>query len=265
MLVNFYLNKTVNDTSILKKLCSKYLYTKFLILTDSLNLKYTSPFFLDNYFSEFTFNVKKKKNRLGFLFKRKLGSFLKADLFIYRHSKLKFIYFFSLRFKIYVKKKIFFNLHQLKYSLENLQLVYIYRSVRGGFFGFSNNIVGFLSKKTYVKLKIKKRFNILWYKNYFILINILKCLPYSLTNYSTFIFHKVGLIRNFAKIKKKSTLRLFFFKRFKFILTSDFFLLKKNLFFFKRNLKKFLNYNSTLLFYFILFRFYFLLQLKLLL
>ena len=71
MLVNFYLNKTVNDTSILKKLCSKYLYTKFLILTDSLNLKYTSPFFLDNYFSEFTFNVKKKKIVYGFSFKVK--------------------------------------------------------------------------------------------------------------------------------------------------------------------------------------------------
>lgn len=263
MLVSFYLTKNTNDIQVLKKLCSKYLYTKFLIISNEIDLTHTLPFFLDNYSSEFFFNVKKKKKRLGFLFKRKFGGFLKADIFIYRHSKLNLIYFFSLRFKIYIKKKLFFSLNTLKHSIDHLQLVYIYKTIRGGFLGFSNNIFGFLSKKTYFKLK-KKIFNILFYKNYFILLNTLKCLPYSLTNFSTFIFHKVGFIRNFAKIKKKPTLRLFFFKRFKLILTSEYFLLRKNLLFFKLNLKKILKYNSILVFYFILFRFYSLLRSNLL-
>jgi hypothetical protein len=260
MLLNFYLNNNISFKKILiQKLFAKYIYTKFLILASFKNSKRKSIFFLDNYFMEFSFKLKKKFKRLKYLFKINTGKFLKSNLFLYRYSKLTSIFFFSIRFHSYIKKSLYFSILKLKYLLQNLNLVFFYKSIRGGFLGFSNNILGFFSKKNffYLKFFIKKNLNFILYKKYFILINILNCIPFKDTNLSTIFIHNAGYIRNFQKIKKKS-LRLFFFKRFKFNFLISSLILKKKILFFRKNFLNFKKYNSTKIFFFILKNFFFL-------
>ena len=219
MLYTFYLNKNISFKKILiQKIFTNYVYTKFLILATFNISKFKTTLILDNFFIEFSYKLKKKFKRVKFLSKIKMGIYLKGNFFLYRHSKLTSIFFLSIRFHAYLKKKIYFSLNNLKFLLKNLNFVFIYKNIRGGFLGFSNNIVGFFSKKYLLKLKIfiKKDVNLLIYKKYFILLHLLTCLPYKYTNYSTFFMYKAGFIRNFQKIKKKKSLRRFFFKRFKF-------------------------------------------------
>ncbi len=200
MLCNFYLHKKVSFKKILlQKIFTKYVYTKFLILATFNISKFKKTLILDNFFLEFTYKLKKKFKRIKFLSKKKMGSYVKGNFFLYKHSKLTSIFFFSIRFNTYIKKKIYFSLNNLKFLLKNLNLVFIYKNIRGGFLGFSNNILGFFSKKYFLKLKvfIKRNFNLLIYKKYFILLNMLTCLPYKYTNYSTFFIYKSGFIRNF--------------------------------------------------------------------
>jgi len=213
MLFSFYLNTNISLKNILiQKLFTKYVYTKFLILSafKISNKKFT--FILDNYFLEFSFKLKKKFKRLKYLFKIKTGKFLKCNLFLYKHSKLLSIYFLSIRFNIYLKKHIYFSLNKLKKNLQSLHLVFIFKSTRGGFLGFSNNILGFFSKSYFIRLQfyIKDNINLLIYKKYFILVNILSCLSYKYTNFSTFFIYNAGNTRNFQKIKKKNFTSFFF-------------------------------------------------------
>lgn len=260
MLLNFYLNKNILfDKNIVQKSFSKYIYTKFLILAFFQISKSKSTLYLDSYYLEFSFVVKKKIKRLNYLSKIKTGKFLKCNIFIYQHSKLTSIFFFSIRFNTYIKKKIYFSLNKLKFILQQLKLVFIYKNIRGGFLGFSNNILGFFSKKYFLKLKeLKSKLNIVFYKKYCIFFNILSCLPYKYTNYSSFFFFNSGHIRTFQKIKKKKTLRRFFFKRFKFFFLIPFFILKKKILYFKNNFLKLLTYKSSFFFNFI-FKFFFIL------
>jgi len=191
MLTKFYLNKNISFNKILiKKIFSKYIYAKLLIINIYNNLKYKSIFDLDNYFIEFSIKLKKKSKRLNFFFSLKTGKFLKCNIFMYTHSKLKFIYFLGTQFNTYIKKKIYFSLNNLKNTLKQLNIIFIYKNVRGGFLGFSNTILGFFSKKYFKKLKIylKQKTNLLIYKNYFILLHILSCVPYKYTNFSSFFF-----------------------------------------------------------------------------
>jgi hypothetical protein len=265
MLFNFYLTKNISFKKFLiQKLFTKYIYTKFLILAVFNISKYKSVLILDNHFVELSFKLKKKFKRLKFLFQVKTGKFLKSNFFIYRHSKLPSIYFFSIRFNTYIKKKIYFSLNKLKFLLQQLNLVFIYKNIRGGFLGFSNNILGFFSKKYFLKLKFifQKKFNLLIYKKYFILLNILNCLPYKYTNISTLTTYTAGYIRNFQKFKKKKTLRRFFFKRFKFFFLVPLFILQKKILYLKKNFLKILNYKSSSLFYFIFNFFFFFLLLN---
>lgn len=258
MLSNFYLNNNLSfNKMIIQKIFTKYVYTKFLILAVFKISKKKSTLILDNYFLEFSFKLKKKFKRLKYLFKIKTGKYLKSNLFIYRHSKLITIYFLSVRFNIYLKKKIYFSLNKLKFIIQQLNLVFIYKSTRGGFLGFSNNILGFFSKKYFLKLKfyLQENINLLIYKKYFIFLNILNCLPYKYTNFSSLYIFKAGYIRNFQKIKKKKKLRRFFFKRFRFFFLVPFFFLKKKIFYFKNNFLKILKYKSSFLF-FSLFKFF---------
>lgn len=254
MLVNFYLNNNISLKNILiQKLFTKYVYTKFLILTVFKISNKKLTIFLDNYFLEFSFKLKKKFKRLKYLFKIKSGKFLKCNLFLYKHSKLLSIYFLSVRFNIYLKKHIYFSLNKLKFFLQHLHLVFIFKNIRGGFLGFSNNILGFFSKNYFIRLQfyITNNINLLIYKKYFILVNLLSCLPYKYTNFSTLFIYKTGTIRNFQKIKNKKTLRRFFFKRFKFFFLVPLFILKKKIKYFKNNLLSFFKFKSSIFFIFI--------------
>lgn len=264
MLLKFYLNTNTSLESLLiQKLFTKYVYTKFLILTVFKISKKKYTLILDNYFLEFSFKLKKKFKRLKYLFKVKMGKFLKCNLFLYKHSKLLSIYFLSIRFNIYLKKHIYISLNKLKNFLQNLHLVFIFKNTRGGFLGFSNNILGFFSKKYFKRLKfyIRKNINLLIYKKYFILLNILKCLPYKYTNFSTFFLYKAGNIRNFQKVKKKKTLRRFFFKRFKFFFIVPIFFLKKNITYLTKKilpimLKSKLSKSKFLTFFYLILKFF---------
>ena len=259
MLFNFYLNTNLSLKNILiQKLFTKYVYTKFLILTVFKISKKKFTLILDNYFLEFSFKLKKKFKRLKYLVKTKIGKFLKCNLFLYRHSKLLSIYFLSVRFNIYLKKNIYVSINKLKNLLQRLQLVFIFKSTRGGFLGFSNNILGFFSRNYFIRLQfyIKNNINLLIYKKYFILINILSCLPYKYTNFSTFFIYKAGNIRNFQKVKKKKTLRRFYFKRFKFFFLVPFFIFENKINYFKKNIISLLKIKSSSFFIFV-FKFFF--------
>lgn len=261
MLFNFYLQKSNSillKKNVIQKIFTKYVYTKFLVLAVFKISKKKSILFLDNYFLEFSFKLKKKFKRLKYLFKIQTGKYLKCNFFIYKHSKLLSIYFISVRFNVYLKKKIYFSLNKLKFILQQLNLVFIFKNIRGGFLGFSNNILGFFSKIHFIKLEyfIKMNINLLIYKNYFILLDLITCLPYKYSNISTFFFYKSGYIRNFQKIKKKKTLRRFFFKRLKFFFLVPFFIFKKKLLYFKNNFLNILKCKSLVLFFFI-FKFFF--------
>lgn len=110
MLLNFYLNKNILfDKNIVQKSFSKYIYTKFLILAFFQISKYKSTLYLDSYYLEFSFVVKKKIKRLNYLSKIKTGKFLKCNIFIYQHSKLTSIFFFLFVLIHISKKKFIFH------------------------------------------------------------------------------------------------------------------------------------------------------------
>jgi hypothetical protein len=259
MLFNFYLHKNISFKKvIIQKIFTKYVYSKFLILSTFNVSKNKITIYLDNFFIEFSYKLKKKFKRLNFLYNLRIGKYLKGNFFIYRHSKLTSIYFYSIRFNVYIKKKIYFSLNNLKYILKNLNLVFIYKNVRGGFLGFSSNILGFFSKSHFLNLNsfLIKYTSLLIYKKYFILFNILNCLPYKYTQIPSFFSYKASYIRNFQKVKKKKKLRRFFFKRFKFFFLISSFILKKKILYIKKNLKFIFKFKSLCFINFI-FKFFF--------
>ena len=153
----------------------------------------------------------------------KTGFFLKADLFIYRHSKLKLYNFKSIRFKSYLKKNIYLDIKYIKNSLNNLGILFIFRSVRGGFLGFSNKIVGFLTLKHFILFKK----NVIFYNNYFV-VSVATLIPFNITNFSTLSISISGFKRKYSSLKKKK-LSSFYFNRIKFIFTCKKYFLKKSL------------------------------------
>ena len=225
---------------------SKHLYQKFLIYNKFKNMRKKKIFIFDNYFEFFFFRLKKKYiKKLSYYSKFKSAFFFKAELFIYKHSKLKIYNFMNIKFKRYIKKNIYFNLKFLKNSLFKHGLLFIHKAVRGGFIGFFNNFCGFIPLKFLKKQKKK----IFFLKNY--IICRASCnVSYFNTNYSMLRVFTSGLRRNFSKIKKK--LRRFFFKRFRFIFSFNFFFLKKYLKYFLENFLFIKTYQSKYLFFSIL-------------
>lgn len=201
------INHTFTDL-ILKKQFTKYVYTKFLIYK-TVSFSKKKIILLDNYLTEFNIKIKKKYRRLNFLLNLKSGNFLKSDLFIYNHSRLKFYFFISLGFKTYIKKNIYLTLNRFKNLLLKSNLIFLFKSIRGGFLGFSNKIVGYLSKRNL----IKSSETLFRYKKYCLLQNI-TCLPYALSAQKSFSFYNTGFTRNFRK--SKNSFRNLIFKRFKF-------------------------------------------------
>lgn len=222
-------NQITYEGLLLKKIFVKFIYTKFLIYTVLNIAKKKKIFFLDNYLEEFSIKLKKKFRRLNFFFNLKSGNFLKGQLFVFKHSKLKFYSFISLRLKFHLKKKIYFALKSLKYFFRQSNLILIYKSVRGGFLGFTNKVSGFLSKQHLLSSDI----SLFKYKKCFLLYNV-SCVSYSLSNFKAFFFSRCGILKNFRK--RKATTAILIFKKFKF--------------FFSLNLKyykRFLNYISFIL------------------
>lgn len=244
---NVYLSHfVIFNGFIINKFFSKYVYTKFLIKKKCLKKKKINYISIDNFFDNFFFCLKKKYKKISLKVRLKTGFFLKSELFIYKHSKLKFYNFSGIKFKSYKKKNIYLNLNVLNNSFSNFGLLFVYKSVRGGFLGFSNKIVGFLTLKHFILFKK----DILFYKKYLV-IESAACIPYNITNFPGFSLYTSGLKRHFAYLKKKS-LSKFYFKRFKFIFSS-----KK--YFFKKYLKYFLQFFFHLKLYYFNFIFNYLL------
>jgi len=135
---------------LLYKFFSKFIYSKFLIVNKIYRYRRKHLLIVDNYFEFILVKLKKKYKKLGFSSKLKKAFFFKADFFIYRHSKLKIYNFNSSIFKSYIKKNIYLNLKLLKNSLNKIQSLFIFRSIRGGFIGFTNKITGFLPLKFFI-------------------------------------------------------------------------------------------------------------------
>lgn len=206
----FFIHQNLISTDfLLKKQFAKYIYTKFLVYK-TVTFTKKKIILLDNYLNEFNIKIKKKFKRLNFLSRLQSGNFFKGDLFVYKHSKLSFYFFITLGFKTYLKKNIYLNLNNLKSLLKKSNIVFIYKSIRGGFLGFSNKICGYLSKHLLLKSKEK----IIKYKRYCLLYNAV-CLPYMSTNLKSFFFYNTGFTKNFRKIK--NSFRKLIFKRFKFL------------------------------------------------
>lgn len=216
----------------LYKFFSKFVYSKSLLLNKYRNMSKKRLFIVDTFFNFYLFKLKRKYRKLCFFSRCKLGFFLKLDLFIYKHSKLKIYYFTSFKLKKNLRKNIYLDLKNLKNSLYSKNLIFIYKNCRGGFLGFCNKVIGFVPKKIFEKNLIIRNVNIKIYKKYFILYSI-TMVPYFFTNYSTFFSYQLGFIRNFSVKKKK--LRRFFFKRFNFVFLSQYFYLKKYLIYFLQN------------------------------
>lgn len=208
-------NSVIYDNLLLKKLFVKFIYTKFLIYTVINRTKKKKIFLLENYLEKFSLKLKKKFRRLNFFFKLKSGNFLKGHLFILKHSKLKFYSFVSLRLKMYLKKKIYIALKNIKYFLKQSNLIFIYKSVRGGFLGFTNKISGYLSKQHVLQSTL----SFFKYNKCFLLYNV-SCVSYSLSNFKSLFFSHCGVLKNFRKRKKAP--KTLIFKKFKFFFSLNF-------------------------------------------
>lgn len=205
----FLQSQFLSTEFLINKFFVKYIYTKFFCIA-TIPLKKKRLIVVDNYLNEFTLKIKKKFKRLQHFFKLKLGSSFKSDLFAFKHSKLKIFMFISVKFKSYLKKNLTNCLNSLKTLNQPLNTLFLYKSIRGGFLGFSNKLCGYISKTVLAHSKIK----ILKYKKYCI-VHHFSTTPYFLANYKNFYFYNVGFLRNFRKVT--FNLKHFFFKRFKVI------------------------------------------------
>jgi hypothetical protein len=203
----FFFSKSFLEHITINKYLSRYEYPKFLIRS---SLK-SSPkaFLLDNYFElyEVTFKKYITSMRLRLL---NLGNSVIRDIFFYKHRNLSF-FLPGLGKKKQCTSIVNFLVKRLNSWSSHNHIVYIYRTHRGGYFGLSKGILGFIPK-VYV-LVFKNTF--LKYRKYVLFYNFrgLKALDghINLLNYS-----QVYIIKNFNKSSKKR--RQLIFSKLKFIL-----------------------------------------------
>lgn len=250
----YFSNYDIFNNLVINKFFSKFIYTKFLIKKKCTRKRKIYYLSLDNFFDNFFFCLRKKYKKLNVNFRLKTGFFFKSDLFIYKHSKLKYYNFQSIKYKSYLKKNIYFCLKYLKNSIFNLGLLFIYKSVRGGFLGFSNKIVGFLTLKYFIFFKK----NTLFYKKYLIFA-MATCLPFAITNFPVFSLYTSGFKRKFSSLRKKKLAR-FYFQRFKFFFSSKIIFFKKYLKYFLKSIYSLKLYKSHLIFNILFFKLLFLLK-----
>ena len=87
----FFFSRSSLSKIVLSKYFSQYLYTKFFI-KDLVYPKYKKVVLVDNFNFNF-FVISKTYRRMFKLFLLKPGCSLVSDLFIYKYSKLHFIFF----------------------------------------------------------------------------------------------------------------------------------------------------------------------------
>ncbi len=214
---NFYIsNLNFFNNFLLYKFFCKYIYIKALVAFRINNFFNKLNFIFDDFFNFFNFYFKKKKKnrykKLNFFKKIKDGAFIKCHFFLYKHPHLVTYRLDTLFFKTYIKKNIYLSLHLLKNNF-NVNTLFIYKNIRGGFLCFSNKICGFIPKK-YLFFFKNLKYSFIFYKRYFIFYKS-NLLFFSIVNYKSFLMHSAGYNRNFNSINP--ALRKFFFKRFKFI------------------------------------------------
>lgn len=245
-------------TFFLQKFFAKFVFMKFLIVKKALRQRKRQFLIIDNFFDFFIFSLKIKYKKLGFSARLKTAFFLKIEFFLYKNSKLNLHTFTYGILKTYIKKPIYFSLKNLKNSIFHLGLLFVYKSTRGGFLGFSNKISGFIPI-TYLRL-LKPR--ILFYKKYFILIKS-SCASYNITKFPMLLYYNSGFIRNYNFFKKdKKYLRKFSFKKLNFIFSFKEIFLKKYLCYFSKIILKDFCKNFTFYFYSFLLKLIYILKIK---
>lgn len=189
----FYLNKKALDLDFtLKRAFTKYLYTKFLITYIGVD-EGVPLIYLDNFLARYVFNIDKSFTRLKFYAGLQSGKFLKAEVFLFKSLYTDKHLLFSFNFQAYIKKNIKKILNSLSITLFAANLVFFYKSIPGGFLGFSNKICGYISKKKFYKIKEK----CLRYKRYYLVFNVL-CAPKLMTAPS-FRFGPVSNLQNYTQ------------------------------------------------------------------
>lgn len=235
------------DEVLLKKIFVKYLYTQFLIYHIS-TFKKKKLLLLDNYLTFFNIKVKKKYKYLKRFRSLKVGIFFRGNLFVFKHSKLKFHFFISVRAKKCLKRTLYFTLNTLSAVLKKFNTLFLYRNVRGGFLAISNKVVGYISKNLLYKSK-KKLFK---YKKYYLLTNM-SCLSNLDSGFKSLIFyHRTTSKILKSKFRKKRGKR----KKLKFFFNSIRLFYRKLLcnsyalatWFFKSKLFQFLDIYYSLMF-----------------
>lgn len=231
----------------LQKFFSKFIFMKFLILKKCLQRRRNKFIIIDNFFDCFIFCLKIKYKKLGLSYRLKTAFFFKTEFFIYKSSKLSQYSFTATMLKTYIKKPIYLNLNNLKNSILHFGLLFVYKSTRGGFYGFTNKITGFLPTQYLILLKPR----LIFYKKYFIITKG-SCAPYTVTKLPMFLYYNSGFIRNYSFVKtNKKQLRQFFFKKFNFIFSFKKIFLKKYLqYFLMTLLSSRISSNKNLFFYF---------------
>jgi hypothetical protein len=223
----FFFSKFFLEYVTINKYLSKYEYPKFLIRSSLKSNK--KMFLLDNSFELFEVTFKKYiiSMRLRLL---KVGNSVVRDVFFYKHRNLSF--FLSGLGK---KKKCIsvtnFLIKRLNSWSSHNHIVYIYKIHRGGYFGLSKGIIGFIPK-IYI-LVFKNTF--LKFNKYILFYNFRGLNTFDV-NLNLLNYSQVYIIKNFNKSSKKR--RQLIFSKLKFILIQS-----KNLI--KLWSKFFLKFNFT--------------------
>jgi hypothetical protein len=245
---NFFISTLNLNKIILNKYFSKNIYPKYLIRKLTLT-KQKKFILLDNYSSKHLV-FSKTYNRVFSHYLLKRGCSLVSEPFIYKSSKLHFLFFEGLTFKTKPYNIASLLLKRLKFWSNKEELFFLYKITQGGYLGFSKGIIGFIPKNQL--LNYNGTFNA--YKKYIILKKI-GGINYSQSNFSTFKISPGGTFKNLTRVSIKQRLHIlgrlnFTFHYYplfldfwlNFILFSKFFILKNKNFLFKNFFKKLLKY-----------------------
>ena len=207
---NFFFSKFNLSKIFIAKYLSHNVYSKFLIHKFFLK-PFKKVILIDNFTSQF-FLISRILNPLYEKKILKPGCTLSCNVFLYSHSKLYFLYFKGVGLKVNSNNLISIFYNRLKYLSVIKDSFFLYKIVRGGCFGFSKGIFGYISYSNLCLAKAK----FLACTNYIIIYsamggNFLK------SHFSTLNLVNGGYCHNFSRSSSKR--RLLVLGQFKYIFT----------------------------------------------
>lgn len=205
---NYFFSRSSLSKIALNKYFSQHLYTKFFI-KDLVYHKYKKVVLVDNFNFNF-FVISKTYRRMFKLFLLKPGCSLISDLFIYKHSKLHFYFFENIGLNNTPQKFVSSFLKRIKYWSDKKDFFFLYKIVRGGYFGFSKGIIGFIPK---IQIKLYAG-SFIVFKNYILLQNI-SGTTFTKSNFASLKIFTGKISYKFSRSSQRR--RFFIASRFNFI------------------------------------------------